>query len=140
MTNYTETIRVYHHVPPMSVDVLNDAINNEAHPDHAAAKAFFMHAFNDSYDPTQTYELVYSYDTTRYDDDADMALLNVAWEEFNVDDPGSLGQAYRARRLRSLSVGDIVEVNGRAWMCDRFGWSILPNFDPTLTNPTKEHA
>jgi folylpolyglutamate synthase/dihydropteroate synthase len=48
-------------------------------------------------------------------------LLNRAFEEFNVG-TGPRAQAYRARRLRSLSVGDVIQVDNVAFACASFGW------------------
>lgn len=54
--------------------------------------------------------------------DADQVALNHAFEEFNIGE-GHLAQAYRARRLRSLSVGDVVMIDGRIYSCESAGWS-----------------
>ena len=55
-----------------------------------------------------------------------------AYEMFNRDLEDLDGQnlvtasQYRALRLRSLSVGDIVCVGRDLFACDRFGWKHLP--------------
>lgn len=57
--------------------------------------------------------------------------LGGAFTTFNVgDDPGftepgamrDLALRYRARRLRSLSVGDVIAVDGETWACEAAGW------------------
>ena len=48
--------------------------------------------------------------------------LEMAFEEFNVG-TGDLAQRYRDRRLRSLSVGDVVVVGETAWACASAGWT-----------------
>jgi hypothetical protein len=48
-------------------------------------------------------------------------LLEQAFERFNIGSD-ELAAQYRARRLRSLSVGDVVEVDGSAYSCESAGW------------------
>jgi hypothetical protein len=49
-------------------------------------------------------------------------LLNIAFETFNVGSD-ELAAQYRARRLRSLSVGDVVVIDGQAFSCESAGWA-----------------
>jgi hypothetical protein len=55
------------------------------------------------------------------DTDANDVVLNRAFETFNVGE-GKLAQEYRARRLRSLSVGDVVQIDTRFYSVERFGF------------------
>jgi hypothetical protein len=58
--------------------------------------------------------------------EADDAILNLAFEAFNIGETG-VAADYRARRLRSLSVGDVVEIDGRQYRCASLGWTRVPN-------------
>jgi hypothetical protein len=57
-------------------------------------------------------------------------ILTRAWEAFNVGDdpaffdpPMPLAVAYRrAGKNRSLSVADVVVIDGEPWSVERFGW------------------
>jgi hypothetical protein len=49
-------------------------------------------------------------------------ILDWCFTEFNVGD-GEHAKAYRAKRLRSLSVGDVVVVGESAWACESVNWS-----------------
>lgn len=60
---------------------------------------------------------------------SDSTILNRAFEMFNGD-PGYLekndlyiAKRYRFAQLRSLSVGDIVEIDGSKYRCGPVGWS-----------------
>jgi hypothetical protein len=56
-------------------------------------------------------------------------VLEQAFETFNVGET-RLAQEYRARRLRSLSVGDVIVLGGLvAFCCARAGWEQLPPAD-----------
>ena len=48
-------------------------------------------------------------------------MFNAPMELLNEED-GMIAVAYRTEKLRSLSVGDIVEVDGERWLCKPFGW------------------
>jgi hypothetical protein len=50
----------------------------------------------------------------------DSQVFNDAWYMFNEATDG-LGDEYRARRLRSLSVGDVVSVDGRNYAVESVG-------------------
>lgn len=69
----------------------------------------------------QRHRLVWVFE---YEDDAGYtpaATLARAFDEFNIGD-GELAKRYRARRLRSLSVGDVVMIDGQAYSCESVGW------------------
>lgn len=48
-------------------------------------------------------------------------VLDWCFAEFNVGN-GEYAKAYRAKRLRSLSVGDVVTVGEGAWACESVSW------------------
>jgi hypothetical protein len=57
-----------------------------------------------------------------HSDDSDKELLEQLFEEFNVG-TSEVAQAYRAKRLRSLSVGDVIVLDQEvAWLCDKYRW------------------
>jgi len=72
------------------------------------------------------------------DDHLTQVLLADAWEVFNIgheqDPPHPIAAAYRARRLRSLSVGDVVTVDGQPWAVASMG------FDPISRHDLREVA
>lgn len=62
-------------------------------------------------------------------------LLNVGDDpEFGTPDPRAV--AYRAAGNRSLSVGDVVQVDGEWFAVDRFGWT--PIKKPTVEEARRE--
>jgi hypothetical protein len=63
---------------------------------------------------------VFKFDSSRLRGDS-AGILAGCFHEFNVGET-PLAAEYRARRLRSLSVGDIVDIDGRAYSCERVGW------------------
>jgi hypothetical protein len=63
---------------------------------------------------------VFTFDSARLGT-ADDGILAAAFEAFNVG-TDTLAEEYRARRLRSLSVGDVVDIDGRSYSCERLGW------------------
>ncbi|UOW93377.1 hypothetical protein SEA_LABELLE_51 [Mycobacterium phage Labelle] len=73
--------------------------------------------------------MVHSLETT---DDFDGVLTEekifeiLAWVfyEFNIGE-SQHAKAYRAKLLRSLSVGDVVVVGETAWACESIGWKRL---------------
>lgn len=78
---------------------------------------------------------VFEFDTEWTDDRASVdPLLNKVYRLFNVGDdpafgtPAPVALAYRARRLRSLSKGDVVKIDGDAYALDSF-WESVSNDD-----------
>jgi hypothetical protein len=74
----------------------------------------------------------------------DLAVCDEAYRLFNVGDDPEFGTPdpeaveYRARRNRSLSVGDVVSVDGRHYACDPRGWRAIdpPRVDTVTTYGT----
>jgi hypothetical protein len=55
-------------------------------------------------------------------DDPD--VLHACFNEFNVGEVSDVAKAYRAKHLRSLSVNDVVVIDGSvAYRCDSVGWT-----------------
>lgn len=119
-------VTIYHNIDPDASMGLNQVLDARAeryrrdaleHERHALVKVF-------EYD-------VAAYDTG--DTDHTRALLNAAFDIFNVgDDPEfnggmtaesrELARRYRARRLRSLSVGDVVQIGKMGYAVASLGW------------------
>lgn len=51
-------------------------------------------------------------------------VLEEAFETFNIGQT-ALARDYFSRRLRTLSVGDVVAIGESAWACDSVGWRLL---------------
>ncbi len=49
------------------------------------------------------------------------SCLEAAFQIFNVG-VSNLAKSYRSRKLRNLSVGDVVTVDGLAYSCEKIGW------------------
>ncbi len=80
----------------------------------------------DGYEPGHVLHKAIEYET-----DSEYPL-DEAFERFNIGED-ALARAYRAGKNRSLSVGDVVVVDGVANTCDSFGWTPLdavPDVDP----------
>lgn len=105
-----------------------DAVNDSQHARHAEAIATHARSFQ----PYTPGDAVYHAFTYTAADGSDLAICNAAFEDFNVGDPSANETVYRYRSAgnRSLSVGDVVMVDGRAYGCGRFGWDLLPDFSP----------
>ena len=81
--------------------------------------------------PDEMHELVrvFEYEMAWTDDQASVQpLLNDAFETFNVGSD-ELAAQYRARGLRSLSVGDVVTVDGVPYACASVGWDPVSRYD-----------
>ncbi len=94
----------------------------------------------DGYEPQHPVTLVAELDFTEADvpsfeppfgSDSDQAVLNAVWILFNVGDDPDYGTPdpraviYRMRRNRSLSVGDVVSIDGRWYACRSVGWESI---------------
>lgn len=102
-----------------------DAANSPAHELHAEAWALRDQMFL-PYKAGDTMFLAITYQSGA----DDMVICNHAFERFNIgSDP--IAQEYRRHGFRSLSVGDVVAIDDRAYSCDSFGWSLIENFKPT---------
>lgn len=65
---------------------------------------------------------VYAYESSAKDHGS---ALESAWYLFNIghEQGVDVALAYREKRLRSLSVGDVVEVDGVRYACNPMGWA-----------------
>ncbi|PPJ36491.1 hypothetical protein C5E45_20830 [Nocardia nova] len=74
--------------------------------------------------------LAYSYRIRMDRVDTDRVLLERVFAAFNdhpvhrVDHKHT--RAWYAKRLRSLSVGDVVGIDDRHYVCQKFGWASIP--------------
>jgi hypothetical protein len=51
-----------------------------------------------------------------------MRILEWIFEELNIGEKTDLAKQYRAKQLRSLSVGDVVAIGEMAFACESAGW------------------
>ncbi|WNV83138.1 hypothetical protein [Umezawaea sp. Da 62-37] len=90
------------------------------------------------YEPGQTVTEVFVYTTAAETGapDLDWVIAYEAYRLFNVGDDPQFGTPdpravdYRARRNRSLSIGDVIAIDGRFLSCDSRGWSALTETPP----------
>ena len=88
----------------------------------------------DGYQPGQPLVPVFAYDVELLDGGMEELLLiaETAFEAFNVDPDllpdrtRDLATRYRARSLRSLSVGDVLRLGDTALACDPVGFREVP--------------
>lgn len=104
-----------------------DAVNNPRHELHAEAEPVFHRSFR----PYAEGDLVYrAFDYTDDAPDAeDLIVCERAFRWFNEGD-NPIVRKYRAAGNRSLSVGDVVVVEGRAYGVGSFGWDRIETFEP----------
>ena len=79
-------------------------------------------------------EVVYSYLERKLEVDKEICerafhMFNAPLDYLEDDEDFFIGTDYRSKRLRSLSVGDIVEVNDTKWICRPIGWQLLMEYD-----------
>jgi hypothetical protein len=107
-----------------------NAVNDPRHPQHEAAMKVYNASFR-NYKPGDEY-----YPATTYTDaDAtDKTHCDRAFERFNIGDErvDTIVATYRAYGYRSLSVGDVVVIDDRAYSCASVGWAPIENFSPSL--------
>lgn len=106
-----------------------EAVNRPAHPFHEAAMAVHYRSFQPYKHGDEMHEAI-EYTDERGGDARQ--VCERAFEMFNVGDPTSdiTVRRYRNAGHRSLSVGDVVVVDGAAFGVDRFGWTPLEAFEP----------
>lgn len=85
----------------------------------------------DGYQPTHTLTKAYQMVADPFGT-TDLDVLRVVFDVFNVGDdpdffnpPSPHAIEYRKAGNRSLSVGDVVVLDGRAYACARFGWDTI---------------
>jgi hypothetical protein len=73
--------------------------------------------------PAERHELVRVFEYAADPEDVENdKVLEGAFAEFNIGS-GPVAQRYRANRLRSLSVGDVVKVGDQYWSVESAGWT-----------------
>ena len=65
-------------------------------------------------------------------------LLNVG-EDPSLGDPDPRAVAYRQRGNRSMSIGDLVCIDGRFYACTEDGWQSFAT-EPTVVRQTQAHG
>jgi hypothetical protein len=98
-----------------------DAVNDPNHERHAEAWAVRDRSWVEWEADDVTF-LAVEYAET---DDSDSAICNRAFERFNIGEPerDDVVARYRANgTVRSLSVGDVVVIDDRAYTCASVGW------------------
>lgn len=107
-------------------ELFTQAVNIDSHPLHDAAMKVFRRSFR-AYEPGDITYLAIGYvDAT---DDEPLQVCERAFERFNVGDPRSdeVVSKYRSRGHRSLSVGDVVVVDGQAYGVASLGFQNVSN-------------
>lgn len=88
------------------------------------------------YESRQTVTEVFTYTARPKGDTHDHVLADEAFALFNIGDDAAYGTPdpravdYRVRGNRSLSVGDVVAIDGRFHSCDSSGWHELTEQPP----------
>lgn len=68
------------------------------------------------------YTKVYEGFTSDFEEKKEISqILDLIYAKFNIGKPNDYN-------YRSISVGDIVEIDGVKYFCDSFGWKKLENF------------
>lgn len=112
-----KTVKVFLVTYPITDIVeINKAIEDETHEHHAVAYATWLHQFMRHHETLQ-YKLAITYEA----EGDDHEILNRAYETFNIGQ-NDLAQEYRAKGNRSLSVSDVVVIDGKAYLCASAGW------------------
>ncbi|HUV10811.1 MAG TPA: hypothetical protein VMX12_07505 [Acidimicrobiia bacterium] len=102
-----------------------DAVNHDDHPLHAAAYEVHLNMFM-RYAPGGALYLAAEYEANEADD---LVIAEKAFERFNVGSD-EIARKYRDDGHRSLSVGDVVVIDGRAYAVASFGFDLIEGFDP----------
>jgi uncharacterized protein YbaR (Trm112 family) len=105
-----------------------DAINHVGHELHTEARGVRLFQ---RYEDGDVMHLAFEYVADDHVEDA--ILCEEAFRWFNIDDELPVARRYRSAGNRSLSVGDVVVIDGRAWAVGSFGWDRIEDFKPTLT-------
>lgn len=97
--------------------------------------AIFSRARSESaYQEGDKLEAVYTYEV---EEDDEGRVLSQVFSDFNRGSPTFVGD--EAYPQRSLSVGDVVEVEGFRWICESVGWRI-EDFDERERRLTEHFA
>jgi hypothetical protein len=105
-----------------------DAVNMDNHEDHDEAMVVFRQGFK-SYETGDVMYVAFEYETDGPDP---INICEDAFREFNIGD-GDLAHQYRQLGNRSLSVGDVLVIDGAAFGVASSGWDVINNFNPTLS-------
>lgn len=108
--------------------LFSDAVNDASHALHATATK----THGQLWTPYAAGDEIYHAITYTDADADDMVHCERAFENFNVGDPhdNAVVRQYRDAGHRSLSMGDVVVIDGRAYTCAAVGWTLVENFSP----------
>lgn len=95
-----------------------DAVNDPTHARHADAMPVYYRSFK-AYEPGDDLYLAATYDAA--DGIDDLTHCDQAFERFNVGED-AIARLYRSHGHRSLSVGDVVVIDDRAYTCGSVRW------------------
>jgi hypothetical protein len=101
-----------------------DAVNDKNHARHREAWAVHARSFL----PYLPGDAVYRAITYEAFGD-DLTICDVAFSRFNVGDD-EIANMYRNHGHRSLSVGDVITIDGNAYTVAPLGFEQVPNFTP----------
>lgn len=123
-------VGIYHNVSPDAGFGLNRVFDNELTGETVMGRV--RHT-------PRSHELVKVFEYDQADVELEtQALLNDIYRLFNIGHephfgtPSELAVAYRARRLRSLRKGDVVQLGDDLWSCESAGWSKVPTSDLSI--------
>ncbi|MET8779072.1 hypothetical protein ABZV58_29060 [Nocardia sp. NPDC004654] len=113
---------------------LRDAVQRWLRPQPRVIVAVFVNtdplALLDGYSPGAQLVLAYRYTMAAASAGEDRMLLERVFAAFNDHpvhpDDQQHADAWAAKRLRSLSVGDVVAIDDRYYACASVGWTSIP--------------
>jgi hypothetical protein len=109
------------------MDVDYHILLNRTEDEEGRLAIFTRFRSEDTYQPDDTLEYVFS-GWIVIEPGNEEHILDLLFERFNRGAPGFIGDERYPQR--SLSAGDVVEVNGRRFACQRIGWiEIAPAAD-----------
>jgi hypothetical protein len=115
--------------------LFTDAVNDATHALHEDAMKVHLRGWR-AYEAGDVVHHAITFDAEAIglDGAEDNVILNACFDLFNVGDPfGDVTvRRYRNAGHRSLSVGDVVVIDGRAFTVASFGFTAVEGFEPTL--------
>jgi hypothetical protein len=108
----------------------SDAVNDAGHDLHTEAMAVHLRSFQ-SYQAGDVMREAFTY-VDDAPEPADDVVRERAFRWFNIGE-NVIARRYRDAGNRSLSVGDVVVIDGRAYAVGSFGWNLLDPFNPTIS-------
>lgn len=103
---------------------------HNVHRDHAGVPVGFF-----GYETGHAMSPVFVY-VAKHSGPADAFRMFNAPEDYLTPEELTITRRYRANRLRSLSVGDIVQAGQQFWVCESVGWTKLGTNVPLNVQPS----